>query len=433
MKLNFDIDRNLAVVSGNAGSRTIRGKAVELLGLLVVNPPETYVTRDAVHQLPSWRGMTVESVGKQAARIADGLADAGLAVIEFKQKTNGWRLPPALHQQLSRSTISAATTLLAGQNWNRWERFGTVPHKELTDWMIAITEATVSMTLGESKLGYEQVRSAYGATGNADLLAIANVFSTRIGQRLAVPHLPIPARDLKNCSPFEIAIESRRLASYATRSNSRSWGKFQKKLEYILSLVADGGDFTTRAIVLNALALLYRRTGDLENALRHIKETVPLAVLNGDVHFIQNVMFNLANILSELARRNPEFDPWNCHVTLLEGELNLRQRAGIGNDSAQTELLLAFLCMENANLEGALHYLALSDAIIRINNSVPDRALYHRIMGLCHANEIAFDLKNADLALQQLTRSYELFSKAGNIASAAVVRAEMEKLPASVS
>jgi tetratricopeptide (TPR) repeat protein len=396
---------------------------VELLGLLVVNSPETYVTRDAVHQLPSWSGMTLESVGKQAARIADGLA-----IIEFKQKTNGWRLPPALHQGLPRPVVTAATTLLAGQNWHRWERFGAVPQKELADWMIGITDATVSMMLGEAKKGYDQVRGAYSATGNADLLAIANVFSTRIGQRLTVPHLPIPARDLKNSSPFEIAIESRRLAAYATRSNSGSWVKFQRKLEYILSLVADGGDFTTRAIVLNALAILYRRTGNLEKALRHIKEAVPLAVLNGDVFFIQNVMFNLANILSELARNNPEVDPWNTHVALLEAEIKLRQRAGMGNDSAQTELLLAYLCMENANLEGALHYLKCSDAIIKINKSVSDRALYHRIMGLYYAKQISVDTDNRILAHQELTRSHGLFTKVGNIASGAVVFTEMAHL-----
>jgi tetratricopeptide (TPR) repeat protein len=394
-----------------------RGKHVDLFALLICL--EAWASADDVQSLPAWRTMKRESVGKEVSALIKRLQRQGLEVIAFQNRTRGWRLAPEV--EVCEETRAAARTYLESRGWMAGARFSAVAPEALARWAIAASAANLAMTEGRAEDGLTDLRRAYAATDHGDLKAIADVLATRIGQRLSRPHLPVPGEG-RSASVFEIAVDARRRAAYAIRSDSRAWERQLVELKALLPALSGNGNLTTQACVQNALALLHRRLGRHEEALRHACEATPLAIFSGDFTLIQSALFNFGNILSEVRRTDPDAVPEGLAADLIEADRAIRHRFGLGKDSAQAELLLAFLAWEEGALDRAEAYLEEARAIIAISRIPADEALEARITGLVL-------LARGDRAgLSVLGQAIARFEAIGNKASADYVRGERARL-----
>jgi tetratricopeptide (TPR) repeat protein len=420
--ITLDSDRHRLVLMGAAGTTTLRGKMVEFFGLLLGS--EGWITAAAVHALPAWRGMAHESVGKQVARQIDALRTQGHDLVDWQGKTMAWQLKPAVKAGLDPDLPARARDWLDARQAVGARRFGAVDAAAMAQWAMRSAAATIAITTGEAKAGYSALKQAYAGIDHPDLLAITNVLATRIGQRLEEPHDPVPGGLGSYPSVFEQAVEARRMAAYAIRSDSTAWEGQVQGLKRLLPRLAAGGSLTSMAYVHNGIALLLRRLGRHAEALEHVQEAVPLAIFSGDLTLIQSVLFNFGNILSELRRSQPDALPGVDPLQLLEADIAIRQQFGLGKDSAQAELLLAYLAYENGELDRAQRWLAESAAIIAVNKAPADRALFHRVSGLLACAR----QPGSAAGLADLDHAIALFDRLGNKASADCVRAERQRL-----
>lgn len=403
---------------GNGAPLVLRGRLVPLVCLLIVEH-RRLVSADDVHALPGWSGMARDSVGKQVARIIDGLAAKGLAIITWRNKTNGWQLAPAVAADLSPETIAAAHQWLTDHGWAQGRRFAALPAAVVAQWALAAGSAVLATTEGRTADGLASLRRAYDLSDHPDLKAIADVLATRIGQRLSPPHAPVK-REHAARSVFELALEARRTAAYAIQSESSRWLAQVKELQALLPELAAAGSLTTQAYVHNALALLLRRLGRFEEALGHAAEAAPLAVFSGDLTLMQAVFFNFGNIASDLRRQDPAAVPQGLSIALVEADRAIRKRLGLGMDSAQGELLLAYLAYEEGALAQAQGWLDEAAQIMAVSQVPADAALAARIAGLVQ-------LASGDRGgIDGLQRAIRLFDSIGNSAAATHVRGELD-------
>ncbi len=419
--INLDADRVQMTLNNNNEGMILHGKSVEWMCLLLTS--DDWVTARDVHALPAWSAMAQESVGKQIARQIDTLRMRGFDLIEWRHKTINWRLKPGHWELAAPFTHTAARDFLDHRKASATRRFATVPLDDMTRWAMNSATATVAITAGHVAKGYAALKSAYAATDHPDLLAISDILATRIGQRLERAHDPVPGNLGRYPSVFELSVEARRMAAYAIRSESSAWEGQVKELLRLLPRLSGIGSLNSTAYVLNGIALLLRRLGRHEEALNHIHEAVPLAIFSGDLTLIQSVFFNLGNILSELRRTDPARVAPADPSALLEMDVAIRRTFGLGKDSAQAELLLAYLALEDGALDRAADWLAESAALIELNRIPNDRALFHRIAGLL---SLARAPGNTD-GLKELEKAITLFQQVGNRAAAARVSLEHDQ------
>ena len=418
MQIGFDSVPGRFRLSAGAAVRVVKGKGAELLALLVVSGSQRLVTADEVHALPGWQNMARESVGKQVARLIAELAQDGFAPFDYAHKTRAWRLSGAAAAAVSDEVRSAVDAWLEAKAWFPGARFAMTDPAAIAQWALAATNAHLAMTEGNAPTGLTELRKAYIASDHPDLMAISNLLATRIGQRLSSPHHPVPA-DGSMGSVFELAVEARRLATYAIRTDSAGWKDQVAQLRAVLARVVSSGDLTTQAYIHNAIALLLRRLGDLSAALQHIAEATPLAVFSGDITLVQSVLFNFGNILSDVERAGLLPASKGLAIAMIETDLAIRNRFGLGKDSAQAELLLAFLACENGLVAQAEAYLCEARKIIAISRIAADEALEARVSGLLQL------ARGEEAGLASLEQAQSRFAAIGNLAAAEQVAAEL--------
>lgn len=399
-------------------SVVVRGKDAQLLLQLIVIAPEQWLFADDVHNLPAWRGMLRESVGKQVARFIDTLVTAGHDIVEWQHKTKSWRLRPELLLTLPTWAKVQAAGRLTVLNHAAWARFGSVPVAEMADWALAAVQAVMAMGLGKPATAWQCVRAARGHSKHPDLQAITDVLASRVGQRMPQPHQPVSP--LLAASPFERVVSARHIAALALHAPSQDWPALLARLLDVLADPAVAGDLTSRALLLNAIAMLERRLHQPDGAMAHASEALPLAVFSGDLMLMQAVMFNLGNILSEQARRGDDTVPAALPVRLLETDVLIREAFALGRDSAQAELLLAYLALEQGRRADVAAWLAKAAQLIDISRSTPDLALHARIRGLLALTENSASSEG----LAALDESARLFRHIGNQPAADHVAAE---------
>lgn len=356
-------------------------KNFEFLCALIAVPHDDYVYSDVIGQLPGWARMLPESIGKQVSRMIAQHARTGIAVIDYHQKTNGWRLAPSVRADLPKTEIYAARNVISGLGWSSDRRFAAQDTSGLSKWFRLMATAMVAMTSGEADKGLAAVKQGM-LHGEGDALSgIANIIASRLGQRMPTPHAPVSSEHDGLRSPFELALEARRSASYAIRAKSDEWPAHLSAIEHQYSACARTGDFTTQVVLLNAMAVLTRRLGEPNKALDHIKEAAPLAILSGDFFMIQAVSFNMANVLSDLHESDSTVCERSDYIDLLQLDIDLRETFGLGRDSAQAELRLATLYCEVGALGQAQVMLDTANYIIGISNVLQDRALSLQVQG----------------------------------------------------
>jgi tetratricopeptide (TPR) repeat protein len=411
------------ITIANAVSQHIEtSKNFEFLCALIALPHDDYVYSDVIGQLPGWARMLPESIGKQVSRMIAQHAQNGIAVIDYHQKTNGWRLAPSVRVDLPQTEIDAARSVIAGLGWSSDRRFAAQDTSRLSQWFRLMATAMVAMTSGEADKGLAAVKQGM-LHGEGDALSgIANIIASRLGQRMPTPHAPVASEHDGLRSPFELALEARRSASYAIRAQSNEWQAHLAFLEYQYAASARASDFTTQVVLLNAMAVLSRRLGKLKNALDHIKEAAPLAILSGDFFMIQAVSFNMANVLSDLHKADPDACARADYIDLLRLDIDIRESFGLGRDSAQAELRLALLYYETGALVDAQAMLDAANHIIGISNVAQDRALALQVQGKLQIAQS--DLKQG---LATLVAALVAFEETGNQAGANEVRVELRR------
>lgn len=398
---------------------TLRGKSVQFVLTLLITDPSRFFTRDELHRLSSWRGMAAISVGKQAARIVDALTRAGFPIIEWEHKTTAWRLSASLLDSVPVETVSRARDLLAFEDRLNMLRFNTASATLVARWLAACGSALVDMTQGLPEAGYKKLRHAYGLIDHDGISAISDVLATRIGQALPKPHLPVPTSSPS--STFVAAANARRMAAYARASPSHEWEQQYNQLHKILAVMVVSGDIATQAILFNALAVLARRLGRMEEALDYVREAAALALFSGDLILIQNISFNFGNILSGFARSNPEHFSNEDFLVVLGLDIEIRTRLNIGQDSAQAELLSAYLRYDMGDFDEARAQLRNAATIIAISRQRTDVALYDRVDGLLRCASNFPDSDGFAQGMEALIASARTYREIGNEVAASEV------------
>lgn len=407
----FGKGRRLVLRRGTA-EVPLRGKAIQLILALVTTDFPRYLSRDELYRLSSWKGMSASSVGKQVARIVDAINKRLGPVVEWELKTQAWRFHKECSEQIDQAIKAEALSLLAQESWSSILRFASVPATSMAGWMQICGSALVEMTLGKAEEGYRKLRLAVEISDHEGIGAISDVLATRVGQALPRPHLPVPGSFA--ASAFFEAAEARRLAAYARTSPSEEWPFQYDLLHRKLLRMIEAGDTSSQAILFNSLAILARRLGRMDEAVDCIREAAALALFSGDIVLIQNVSFNFGNILAGLARVEPKICSSDVYLGLINLDIEIRQRLQIGKDSAQAELLYAFLSLEGGNYDGVEQGLSQAEEIIAVSQQPYDIALFQRIRGLllCEKNPPASSLYKEGLAA--LERSIELYSSFNN-------------------
>jgi tetratricopeptide (TPR) repeat protein len=398
-------------------------KNFEFLCALIALPHDDYVYSDVIGQLPGWARMLPESIGKQVSRMIALHARLGISIIDYHQKTNGWRLAPGVRADLPQTEIDAARIVTAGLGWSSDRRFAAQDTSGLSQWFRLMATAMVAMTSGEADKGLAAVKQGM-LHGEGDALSgIANIIASRLGQRMPTPHAPVASEHDGLRSPFELALEARRSASYAIRAKSDEWPAHLAALEHQYSMCARTGDFTTQVVLLNAMAVLARRLGAKEKALVHIKEAAPLAILSGDFFMIQAVSFNMGNVLSDLYETDGSACARSDYIGLLQLDIDIRDSFGLGRDSAQAELRLAALYCESGALMEAQDMLDAANRIIVISNTAHDRALALQVQG-----KLEIAQGHLEDGLATLKSALFAFEATGNQSGVEETRAELSQL-----
>jgi tetratricopeptide (TPR) repeat protein len=422
-KTDFLADSGRLVLHSQQGKMVISKKLTDFIFLLLLIDPTDSLDRAQLVRFGSWVGNQPLSAGKQISRFIDVLEGRQLNVIVYQQKTNGWKLHPDWRAALPDAIKDIAKEHI-GQRIDAIHLGTGLGIAQLLRWYRDNFEALVAMTTGQAQKGYGVLRTSMDGTSDETLLAISNLLATRIEQRLDSPRLPIlpalkPFGDI-----FVRAVEIRRTAAYALHAKSDDWPELERHFKRQLAQLSGVGDFTSLAIIRNALSVLYRRMGNLDAAKEEIAQAAPLAVFSGDLILIQNVAFNLANIMSELDRAKPGSVPAEDYLSLLQFDASLRQDMSLGRDSAQTELLLAYLHYEKADYASAYAALDQAELIICDTRLPIDRALSLRIRGLLAAKESG----NLDVAIDHLNSAEHIFRSEGYVAAANHVANECAQL-----
>lgn len=394
----------------------LRGNAVQfVLALIGIEHPR-YLTRDALHRLGKWRAMSAESVGKQAARIVDKLNDRFGPLVEWELKTASWRFRGDVFASIPATVRQQARKLLEQSDWKSALRFDTLPTSLISQWAHLCASALADTTEGKAEVGYAKLLQAYQLTQHDDLRAITDVLATRAGQTLPRPHLPVPPANA--ASAFQEAAEARRLAAYARMASSAEWESHLNSLRRSLMRVIETGDTATQAILFNAMAILARRLGRIDEAVDCAREAIALAIFSGDLILIQNVSFNLGNIISGQARNDNVAGQAQSYERLLQLDIELRQRLNIGKDSAQAELLCAYLNYERGDIAVAQTFLEHARPIIAVSQQPYDIALYQRVAGLCLCAANDPQSESHAQGLEALETAIAIYSEHGNLIAA---------------
>lgn len=411
-------------IAFNASSihRVETSKNFEFLCALIASPHDDFLYGDVIGQLPGWARMLPESIGKQVARMIVQHAQLGIAVVDYHQKTNGWRLAPDVRTHLPQAQIDTARMVIAGLGWSSDRRFASQDNSALSQWFRQMAAAMIAMTSGDAAKGLEAVKQGMLHGEGDALTGIANIIASRLGQRMPTPHAPVGAEHDGLRSPFEQAIEARRSASYAIRAHASEWAEHLAILEYQHAACARTGDFTTQVVLLNGMAVLARRLGAPQKALVYIKEAAPLAILSGDFFMIQAVSFNMANVLSDLHSGDPAVCSRSDYIDLLRLDIDIRESFGLGRDSAQAELRLAALYCETGALDQAQSMLDNAEQIIAICSSAHDRALSLQVRG-----NLQIAQGNLEVGLVTLRTAMTAFDATGNQSGVEQTRAELSR------
>ncbi len=411
---------NRVTLTKGARSFVAKGKYADFLTLLITAEPGRWIDRAALCQLDSWSANLPLSAGKQVSRFLGQLKARGLEPVAFQRQTDGWALTPEARGGVSAATVEAARAAMASR--------GMTPSagalESLLDWYHANFRGMIAMSTGKAGEGYLMLRTSLNGIDDDTLFSISNVLATRIEQRLGTPKLPVFSSINLHANLFARAVEMRRFAAYALHAKSEDWPEMERIFRRHLAAHANSADFTTIAILHNALGVLLRRIGKIDEAIEQLRQAAPLAIFSGDIILAQNVAFNLANIISEAARTRPSFVDARSFLGLLEFDAELRARHSIGRDSAQTELLLAHLYLEQGDLARARHYLAEARGIIDQTPLIVDEALHHRVSGLLMAQTEGA----TDAAVALLTEAQRLYTEAGYRAAATFVAGEIAEI-----
>jgi hypothetical protein len=173
------------------------------------------------------------------------------------------------------------------------------------------------------------------------------------------------------------------------------------------------------------MAILARRLGRMEQALDCIREAAALAIFSGDILLIQNISFNFGNIITGIQRENPAMFPPDTGLSLLRLDIELRERLKIGKDSAQAELLCAYLSHEKGKFEETRNYLAKADAIIAQSRQALDLALRDRVFGLLACDTNAPGTLQYAEGLAALQKSAVRYRQHGNLIAAEEVEKDL--------
>lgn len=274
----------------------------------------------------------------------------------------------------------------------------------------------------------EGILIEFGNTGRhycltSSALAISNVLATRLGQKLPKPHLPV--QKSSSASEFLEAAEARRIAAYARTSPSSEWEKQYAILRKTLLKMRAVGDTTSQAIIFNALSVLARRMGHMDEALDCIREAAALAIFSGDLALIQNVAFNFGNILSGIARHDPNSFKSDIFLGLIDLDIELRSRLRIGYDSAQAELLCSYLSYESGDFEGAGARLSQAEPVISVSQQPYDIALYERVKGLLLCDRHKPQDAQFYEGITALEASVTIYTNIGNLVAAEEVSRDL--------
>lgn len=422
-RLHWADDR--VTITKGAVSYVVKGKYADFIQLLMTAAPGTWVDRAALCQLESWSANLPLSAGKQVSRFLYKLQAKGLEPIIFQRQTDGWALEPVTLKRLSAKNVQAARDALA----SRGNAASAFDLESLIDWYHANFRGMVAMSTGKAGEGYLMLRSSLNGIKVESLFAISNVLATRIEQRLGTPKLPIFSSINLHSNLFARAVEMRRFAAYALHAKSQDWPEMEKIFRRHLAAHANSADFTTIAILHNALGVLLRRMGKIDAAIEQLRLAAPLAIFSGDIILSQNVAFNLANIVSEASQSGTfPVDP-RSYLGLLEFDAELRADTSIGRDSAQTELLLAELFLIRGELDQVQRYLNLAERIIADTHLVADEALHCRLSGLLSVKASGPQDGDSDGALDLLRRAKQLYEQAGYTAAASAIDDDILSLP----
>ncbi len=410
-----------------------RGKWFEFYRLLILRDGAV-VDRHALSQLKSWSSDGLAN-GRDVARHLQSQRVCRLqnSIVTSHAVTQEWQFSRGWAIQYDVAETSGTGAAIFKPDGAGYGSVALPDDADIADWAFPALEAYLKFCTGDIPGAYAASTQALDLAPSGDVRAVSLLMCLRLAPRLpatdaALDTLESLADQLHALPPSALGDHARQRyrlyrSLYAPASE---WPQLARRLEETISAPSLGLDPIALGYALSYAAVTQRRLGDLARAARQIERALVHAIAGGELFMLQAVLFNFGLIHADLARHAPHSSAAPRAIRALEAVSRITRTHRIGNDSAQNELAIAEILIDQAAFEKAEEYLEEARRIIaRSENAYDAAVLAHRQLQICQRRDGA---SLTPKALQQrIEHCAELYAACERDDLARSMRAELKE------
>lgn len=380
--LEINLDKNSGRLINSSDFLELTPLWVEFYALLIALKSDSvvdhrYLLSRELRTVGHWRTRKEDSPPKEVSRHIQKLDGLGLGcALEYLKKTEGWRLS---------ASVSFSGSVADIRTWlsnNGWQRHNDV--SEFVQWTQMAVKSLIRLQSGNAQHAIELSGAAKQSTEESFRQRISSLLIVRAAQRGGIDQhedsLEENQYEREYWGPgiMGTALYARWLAM------SKYWSRFESledevsSLSKIASELECSGDISGLALIYNTLAILSMRMKNIDAAVLFVCRAIPLLIISGDVINLQSALFNLGHALTLRVRRGDEVSLDEA-MALLSLDQQIRRELNVGRDSAQCEILLGYISLEQGDLAAAENYLQDIKSSIDKTKNTYDKGCYHRI------------------------------------------------------
>lgn len=358
-----------------------------------------FVELEKIRHLPFWEKNSLESVGKQIRRHMIKMEQMGKNLIEARQKING---PYRLMIAPQKINIDVdAQAVIEYLRLNKLTVYFVEEQEEnFYGYIETIVQGDIYFNEGLLNRAAKRFEEALNKSATVDQKVVAMHRLGRTYERLgdygkALKIYQLAIKILKkgaHADHYNLALTYNNLAWLYYRKNNF---KLAEKTYYLaLNLIRGKAHNDLLGKVYNGLGILYDLQGNYEEAIGFFKNTLALTCSESDFYSVSAAYFNIGNsykkradesikrkkvITNELLKQAREF--YVQAILWAEKCIKLTERTGVGDDTSQGPILVAYCYFMLGKHSKALEYANNAENMATRAGNIRDIALSCKILG----------------------------------------------------
>ncbi|MCB1736031.1 MAG: hypothetical protein H6981_14745 [Gammaproteobacteria bacterium] len=335
-----------------------------------------------------WEAAKLTSIGKVVSRHINKQQCDGLPIIvSSRQKTNGWVLT------LDREQIEFLPGLKEARD--KLDALMLPVFDVNLDWLNMAVRALILLHQGYTEEAHEMACLGYSRSGSALERDVSKLLIHRAAARATVS----PCVDSFDVEVQHDAISPSlaiRLASLQAFSEPYEYAESEltklKKLHHVLFATSD---IAGLGVVFNTMSVLAKRSGTPDEGARFATRAIVYSLISGDLPTLQAAIFNLGHSLTLMSDEVMAYPPEKI-LDLFEMDRAISSGLGIGNDSAQAEIVAANYSMKLGLISRAWEYLDRAMPILEKSASDFDNGGFFRVRAKVRCKEVLMNSGKLD-------------------------------------